>query len=346
MRALLPAALAASALLAPVAAAQPAAEPPPVVVAVVRLLPLPLVVEALGTARANESVEIRSQVTDKVTAIRFEEGASVEAGTVLLELEDSEEKAAVAEARATLLDSESQLRRARALIKTSAVSASELDRRAAQRDADQAVLEAARARLADTRVVAPFAGRVGLRRVSPGSLVTPETVITTLDDTDPIKLDFDVPETHLARLAIGLAVEASSAAWPDETFPGVVVSIDTRVDPVSRTITVRARVPNPDGRLRPGMFLRVALRRDDVEALVVPEQALVREESRQYVLVVGPDAMVERREVRVGRRQPGRVEILEGVVAGERIVAEGTQRARPGHPVEVVGEIELAEVAP
>jgi len=246
----------------------------------------------------------------------------------------------VAAAQATLVESEAQLERARGLARTSAIARSELERRLAVRDADRAALVAARSRLQDTVVGAPFAGRVGLRRVSPGSIVSPDTLITTLDDTDVIKLDFDVPETTMARLEKGLPVEARSAAWPDAVFRGRVDSIDTRVDPVSRTLTVRALVPNDDGQLRPGMLLSVLLLREDVRALMVPEQVLVPEQSRQFVLVVGPDDLVEQREVRTGRRRPGEVEILEGLAEGERVVAEGTQHAIAGQPVRVLGRVE------
>lgn len=301
----------------------------------------PVVVEAPGTARANESVEIRPQIAETLTAIHFEEGQRVEAGQILVELQDAEARADVAVARAALVDSESQARRARELSKSRALAASELENRLAQRDADRAALAAAEARLAETRVRAPFAGRLGLRRVSMGALVDPDTVITTLDDTDTIKLDFDVPETALSLLAEGLPIEAHSAAWPEEIFRGRVASVDTRVDPVSRTLTVRALLPNPEQRLRPGMFLTVRLLRDDVVALVIPEQALVPEQSRQYVLVVGEGAVVEKREVRTGRRRPGQVEILAGLSEGERVVAEGTQKARPGMPVVVKGQIEM-----
>lgn len=308
---------------------------PRVIVAEAKPLDFPLTVEAPGTARANESVEIRPQISESVTAIHFTEGQRVEAGTVLLELEDSEAKADVAAARAALVESETQASRAQELFKTKAVSASVLDQRTARRDADRAALDAAQSRLADTKIRAPFAGRLGLRRVSLGSLVTPSTIITTLDDTDTIKLDFDVPETALSLLAEGLVVEALSAAWPDQRFRGEVATIDTRVDPVSRTITVRARVPNQGALLRPGMFLAVRLLRENVSALMVPEQALVPEQSRQYVWVVGDGNAVEKREVRTGRRRPGQVEIVDGLEAGERVVTEGTQKIRPGTSVEI-----------
>jgi membrane fusion protein (multidrug efflux system) len=161
-------------------------------------------------------------------------------------------------------------------------------------------------------------------------------VITTLDDISAIKLDFNVPEVFLSRLEQGLTVTAHSAAWPELTFTGQVTSVDTRVDPVSRTVTVRAILPNEDRRLRPGMFLTVTLLKDDVQALLVPEQAIVPERSRQFVFVVDADGLVSRREVHTGRRRPGEVEILEGLSPGERVVVEGTQKVRPGQPVEVL----------
>lgn len=321
-----------------VAAAQ---ELPGVIVAPVTRIEFPLTVEALGTARANESVEVRPKITETVTAIRFEEGQYVKAGEVLIELEDAEARAAVAAAKAALVDSESKYKRNQELARSDMVSESQVETSAAQRDADRAALDAAQARLRDTVVRAPFAGRVGLRRISLGSLVGPSTVITTLDDTDTIKLDFDVPETAIAHIARGLPVVARSAAWPDATFEGTVASIDTRVDPVSRTLTIRALLANPEHLLRPGMFLTVELLRRDVTALVVPEQSIVPEQSRQFVLVVDGEGMVDKREVRIGRRRPGQVEVLDGVAEGDVVVVEGTQKARPGTRVDVIRQLNV-----
>ena len=314
---------------------------PAVVVSEASMVAFPVSVEALGTAQANESIEIRPQVTETVEKIHFEEGQQVEAGQILVELDDAQLQAEVAQARAQLVDSESQFRRATELFETRAVSASELERLEAQRDADRAVLAAAQARLEDTVIRAPFAGRIGLRRVSPGSLVSSDTVITTLDDTSIIKLDFDVPETALAKLDVGLVVRAQSAAYPDAVIEGTVSSIDTRIDPVTRTVRVRALVDNDEGLLRPGMFLTVTAAREDVRSLVIPEQALVPEQSRQFVFVVLDNQTVEKREVQTGRRRPGQIEILHGLQPGEVVVAEGTQKARPGEPVNVVGRLEI-----
>jgi membrane fusion protein (multidrug efflux system) len=314
--------------------AQP--QPPGVIVSEAQIQPFPLSSEALGNARANEAVDIRPEVTAAITAILFEEGEKVQQGEVLLRLENSEPLADLAAAKAALVDSESQYRRSNELFKTKVVSASQLEQLEARRDADQAAVKAAESRLAHTVIRAPFAGQLGLRRVSIGSIVGPSTIITTLDDTSQIKLDFDVPEVFLARLERGLTVTARSAAWPDIVFSGQVISIDTRVDPISRTITVRALLPNENARLRPGMFLTVSLLKDDVRSLMVPEQAIVPERSKQYVFFVGDDDLVQRREVRTGRRRPGQVEILDGLSPGDLVITEGTQKARPGQAVRII----------
>ncbi|MFV1979106.1 MAG: efflux RND transporter periplasmic adaptor subunit [Myxococcota bacterium] len=320
-----------------------AAEAPGVIVAEAEERVFPLIIEALGTARANESVEIRPLVSQRIVAIRFEDGERIEAGRVLVELQNAEARADVAIAKAALSESESQLRRAQQLFKTKAVSESELDQRITRRDADRAVLDAAKSRLADTTVRAPFAGLAGLRNVSLGSYVTPETVITTLDDTETIKLDFSIPETLLSRIEPGVPVIARSAAWPDAVFEGQITSMDSRVDPVSRTLTVRALLDNEDGRLRPGMFLTVSLLRDDIVALVIPETAIVPDRSNQFVLVVGGDSMIERRQVRTGRRRPGFVEVTHGLEPGEVVVVEGTQKALPGEAVRIIERLPPAE---
>jgi len=320
-------------LLAATAIAQ---QPPGVIVAEASVKSFPLSAEALGNARANEAVEIRPEITAAVVEILFQEGQTVARGDVLVRLENSEPLADLAADKAALVDSESQYRRAKELFKTRVVSESQLEQLEAQRDADQAAVNAAKARLDHTVIRAPFAGQVGLRRVSLGSIVGPDTVITTLDDTSLIKLDFNVPEVFLSRLAPGLTVTARSAAWPDFSFKGEVIAIDTRVDPVSRTVTVRALLPNEHGRLRAGMFLTVTVLKEDVVSLMIPEEAIVPERSNQYVFVVGPDNVVERRLVETGRRRPGEVEILEGLEPGERVITEGTQKVRPAQRVEVL----------
>jgi len=309
---------------------------PGVVVAPAEIRSFPLSAEALGNARANESVDIRPKITATLTEILFEEGQTVAAGDVLVKLDNLEPVADLAAANAALVESEASYQRSSELFKTNVGSESQLLQDEARKIANEAMVSVAQARMAETIVRAPFAGRIGLRRVSLGSLVGPGTVITTLDDTDTIKVDFDLPEVFLSRLATGLTVRARSAAWPDQEFTGTVSSVDTRVDTVSRTVRVRSVMPNDNGYLRPGMFLTVTLLNESIEALVIPERALIPERSVQYVFVVGDNQLAERRVVSIGRRRPGEVEILDGLSAGEMVIVDGTQKARDGRAVKVL----------
>ncbi len=227
--------------------------------------------ETVGTAAANESVDVTSEVAKKVTAIRFDEGDFVRAGTVLVELDSDEAKASVSEAEAAVTDSGSRLRRSQDLFTRQALSEAELDQLSSTHKANQARLEAARARLADTVIRAGFDGRTGFRRVSIGTLVGPNTVITTLDDVSVIKLNFTVPETSFAMIKKGLPITAVSVALPNRKFQGQITELDSRVDPITRSITVRAQLPNPDGALRPGMFMTVSLQGEVMPVLVVPK---------------------------------------------------------------------------
>ncbi|MET0988633.1 MAG: efflux RND transporter periplasmic adaptor subunit [Steroidobacteraceae bacterium] len=298
------------------------------------------VVEAIGTARANEALDVTAKVSNRVSAIRFREGEEVRAGAVLIEFDSEEARANLAEAEAALSDSRSQFKRSRELYETRALSEAQLDQLQATLKANEARVAASRSLLNDLTIRAPFAGRVGLRNISVGSFVSPGTVITTLDDTRTIKLDFSVPELFLPVLKEGQQIDARSAAYPDATFKGIVASIDSRVDPASRSIIVRARIDNADRRLKPGMFMTVRLMRVEPPALVVPEEALVPQGERQFVFVVR-DGKAERIEVQIGRRRPGEVEILKGLTAGEQVVTEGTQKMRDGVPVRIVERGEL-----
>ncbi|MCU0758773.1 MAG: efflux RND transporter periplasmic adaptor subunit [Steroidobacteraceae bacterium] len=306
--------------------------PTPVVSIAVREQPLASELQALGTARANESVEVSSKTSNVVTAVRFRDGQRVQRGQVLVELDSAQARADLAAAQAALTDSSSQLTRSRELLPTQALSKSQFDQVVATQKADEARVAAARARLEDTVIRAPFSGRVGLRRISVGSLINPGTVITTLDDSSVMKVDFAVPEVNLSQLREGLSLTATSTAWPGRRFSGRVTSVDSRIDPVSRSVVVRAEVPNPEALLKPGMFLNVEIVRDRRTALVVPEEALVPEQDRQYVFVVD-GGTAQRREVRIGARSPGSVEILAGLAAGERVIVEGTVKVREGGAV-------------
>jgi len=293
-------------------------------------------VEALGTAQANESVTISAKVTDTVRRVNFEDGDYVEAGAVLVELTNQEEEALLAEARANLDDAENQLRRLEDLSARGLAAVSELDVARSRAAASQARLNTVLARLRDRLIQAPFSGLLGFRQVSPGTLMTPNATITSIDDISTIKLDFTVPETYLLVLSRGLPVTARATGLPDRTFTGTVTNMDSRVDPVTRSVLVRAELPNVDGVLRQGMFMTVALQGEVVPTLIVPEEAIVPERGHTYVFVVRNN-VVERREVRTGKRRPGFVEIVSGVAEQERVVVDGTQNVRDGSVVQEAG---------
>jgi membrane fusion protein (multidrug efflux system) len=316
------------------AAAAPTAIP--VVTTLARIEPMGVEIEAVGTTLANESVEVTSKASNTVTAIRFQEGEIVERGAVLVEMDAAEARAELAEAEASLARSRSQYNRSRDLQARQALSLADLELVEATLRADEARVAAAKARLDDTVIRAAFRGRTGFRRVSVGSFVSPGTVITTLDDTSIIKLDFTVPETSLFMLRRGLPITARAAGLPDRVFKGVVTNMDSRVDPVTRSVTVRAEFDNSDGLLRQGMFMTVTLQGDLEPTLVVPEEAIVPERGRFYVFVVH-DNVVERREVRPGKRRPGYVEIVQGLSEHERVIVDGTQTVRDGSIVQEVG---------
>lgn len=290
--------------------------------------------EALGTTRAAESLNISSRINNVITVIHFGEGQKVQRGDVLVELENSEAQANFAAAQSALVESRSQYQRSRELLRTQSVSVSQVEQLEARVLADEAALAAAQARLQDHFVRAPFAGVVGLRRVSLGALLAPSTIITTLDDTSTVLLDFEIPETFLSAVAVGQTLTARSAAYPSIEFPGVVATIDTRIDPATRAVTVRASLGNPEDLLKPGMFMTVRVLRDTSMLLLVPEQALVPIQSSQYLFLVR-DGVVHQTEVTIGRRIPGEVEILTGLAEGEVIIVEGSQRVRPGSRVSV-----------
>ena len=288
--------------------------------------------EALGTTKANESVDITAKVVNQVTAVRFAEGQQVSRGQVLVELDAAQVRADLAAAEAALAESRSQYQRSRELYTTRVLSDQQIEQIEATFKGNEARVASARARVADTVIRAPFAGRVGLRKISVGSLISPGTVITTLDDTSTVKLDFTIPETFLSAVQPGLAIKAHSVAYPDTPFEGKVSSIDTRVDPSTRSVTVRALLPNPQGLLKPGMFLTVRLSRGAIDAVLVPEQALVPEQGNMFVYVV-TDGIAAKRKLHLGQRRVGDVQVLDGLAAGELVVTEGTQKLRDGAAV-------------
>lgn len=295
-------------------------------------------VNAIGTTQANESLVLTAKVTDTVTRVGFEDGDFVEAGAVLVELTNQEEVALLDEARANLDDAVNSLRRLENLAERGLAAESDLDVARARAAASEARLNTVLARLRDRLILAPFTGVLGFRQVSPGTLVQPNTPITTLDDISTIKLDFTVPETFLGAMVPGAEVLAHSASYPDREFAGVVRTVGSRVDPVTRAIKVRAHIPNEDDALRPGMLLTVGVVMAERTALVVPEHAVYQIQDRAYVYRVDAESVAREQQIRTGDRRFGQVEVLDGLTEGDRIVTEGIVKLRDGMRVRIAGQ--------
>ena len=285
---------------------------------------------AIGTARARESITVTAKVSETVQAVHFDSGQEVKQGAVLVTLSGQQQQAALVQAQAASKEAEQLYARQVELERQQLIARSQLDTQRAMRDQARAQVAQVRAQLGDRQVRAPFSGVLGIRQVSPGALVTPGTAIATLDDLSSMHVDFPVPEGALAQLAVGQQVNGRTAAYPDKRLVGTVSTIDARVDPATRSVTVRADFPNPDRSLRPGMLVNVEVQRASRTALLLPEIAVVQVGQRTFVYRVKPDGSVEQVDVAVGSRTDGRAEILRGVRAGDRVVVDGTGKLRPG----------------
>lgn len=313
------------------ARAQPG--PPPVVTAPVALSPFSTRIEGIGTAAAQDSIEIVVEATQRIASIHFDEGQKVPKGALLVAMDAAEARASLAAAEAMLEMSRLQLQRSQGLRAAEALSAAQLEQIEATYKERAAQADLARIRLRQMTLHAPFAGRTGLRKASVGALVAAGSPITTLDDTSSMRVDFDVPQGYVGRLEVGGPVRAYANGLGEQTFVGRISAIDPRLDSTSRSARVRAIVPNEHDELRPGMYVTVVMEIDTTSSLVVPEQALVAEGDRRFVYVVHAGT-ASRRDVAIGRRRPGEIEILRGLQSGERVVIEGLPRLRDGAQVQ------------
>lgn len=317
----------------------------PVVVSEVVTAPFVDSLQAVGSTRADESIEITANVSDRIEQILFEEGDRVEAGQLLVVMNSAEERAQLAEAEANLSDQRQQFERLDRLVATNSAAISQRDEQRARMEAAAARVQAIRARLNELEIRAPFAGQLGLRQVSPGARIASGTMITTLDDVEPIKLDFSIPESFLSTLTEGAGIRSRTAAWPGRTFEGRVTQISPRVDPITRAVAIRAEVPNDDGLLRPGMLMVVDLVRDERQGLMVPESALSPRGEDQFVFRIR-DGVAEQVRVTVGSRRPGIAEITSGLEPGDTVVVEGSLRLRSGSAVTVQREVDALALLP
>ncbi|GIX31106.1 MAG: MexH family multidrug efflux RND transporter periplasmic adaptor subunit [Porticoccaceae bacterium] len=348
MKRWLPAAIVAAALVAVILLrpggdgppAAPGLGPVPVRVETAALAPLARRFTTVGTLEALLDTEITSKRTGKVAAVHFRPNQEVAAGELLVELEADVEEAALREAEAALAEERRLLARYRALADSGAIDRNALEAQSARVALAEARLAAARAAREELTIRAPFAGVLGLRLVSPGTLIEPGTPITTLDAVDVLKVVFALPEEWVGRIAVGDPFAATSPAHPGQRFEGRVHALATRVDPATRLLSVRGRLDNRRRLLRPGMGLAITVTAPPEEVLAVSEEALAVHNGQPSVYRV-VDGRVERVAVEVGERFAGRVEIRAGLAAGDLVVREGTQKIRDGARVEI-----LAEAAP
>lgn len=317
----------------------PADKPVEVIVQAASIKSLTTTIEALGTLRANEAITLTPNDTKKVTRINFEDGQRVEKGQVLVEMTSREESALLEEARFNADEAKKQLDRVQELAKRGAASQSLLDQRVREFESARARYNATESRLKDLVLLAPFSGVVGLREVSVGALVSPGDQITTLNDDSKMKLDFTVPGVYLRSLSAGLPIVAKSRDLGNKVFEGEVFSIDNQIDEVTRSIKVRALLDNKNHELKQGMLMLVDLKAASRDALIISESALVPLGSNNFVFVLNESGgIVERRQITIGERLAGSVEVLSGLNAGDKLVTHGLQKVRPGQKVKVLAE--------
>lgn len=302
-------------------------------------------VEAIGTLRANESIVLASTVTQTVSAVNFTDGQTVTRGDILVEMTSAEEKALIAQQRALVNEANRQLQRAQELSKSGAISKEVLEQRQREVSATRAGMDALQSRLENYIIIAPFDGVVGLRNVSVGALLQPGTRITTLDDVSVMKLDFAVPSVFLPNLKPGMSITAKATGFPED-FNGEISAIDSQIDEATRSIMVRAIIPNPDGKLKPGLLMTVELLKNPRDAIGIPEAAIVPEGRKHFVFTVDETQtppVVSRREIVIGTRRTGDLEVLSGLAAGEKVIVQGTMMVRDGSAVSVTAEQQKGE---
>jgi membrane fusion protein, multidrug efflux system len=333
-----PARQAAAASAAPRAGGGPVA----VEVAAVEVAPAETTVTAVGTLRSNESSILRPEVSGRVTRIQFEEGAAVERGEILVKLDDDVETAELKRAEAALQLARANLERARELRRTNVGTQRALDEAQAESLRTEAELALAEAHLAKRWIKAAFDARAGLRLFSLGDYVNVGQDLVNLEQIDPLKLDFRVPEILLPALHQGQRITFTVDAFPGELFTGEVYAINPLIDEAGRSVVIRAKVANPGGELRPGLFARVTLSlAERAEALWIPEEALFPQGEKQFVFRLLPQGKDEPpvarlSEVRLGKRLPGRVEIVEGLAQTDTVVSGGVTKIRDGVAVQPI----------
>ncbi|MBI5908960.1 MAG: efflux RND transporter periplasmic adaptor subunit [Betaproteobacteria bacterium] len=308
----------------------------PVETAKVALETLQEDVKAVGSLRSNESVVVRPEISGRISAINFIEGARLSKGAALVALDSSTQAAEVQQARANLALAQSNFERTQELEKSKFVSASARDQALNGLKVTQANLALAEARLAKTQILAPFDATIGLRQVSVGDYVKEGQDLVSLEDMSALKLDFRLPENYFGKVKLGQQVEIKTDAFPGQAFKARLIAIDPLIDQAGRSLSLRARLDNPEGKLRPGMFANVRLiLSEHASAMTIPEEALVPVSTNQFVFKV-VDGKAQRVQVRIGLRRDAKVEVTEGLRLGDEVVTAGQMKIRDGAAVKAI----------
>lgn len=292
-------------------------------------------VEALGTAQASESITITARVAGRLEDINFSDGQMVKKGHMIARMDQDEQLAQLVTAEVQLAEHQREIKRLRQLLARKAVATRTLDERKTLAAITASSIKEIKARLNELTLTAPFAGRLGIRRVSPGAMIQPGTVITTLDAADIIHLDFTIASTQLTGLTTGTPIEASSDVLPAEKFSGTITSMDSRIDPLTRSMLMRAEIDNREAKLIPGMLMRVVLHSEKRQSLVVPEESITQQQDKHFLTLVAADGRAEIRPVETGLRERGLVEIRHGLAAGERVVVRGMGFVKAGQMLNI-----------
>jgi membrane fusion protein (multidrug efflux system) len=333
------------------------APPPPISVAAATAEEMPWQsrLPAIGTLRAYQGVDLTVEVGGTVKEVLFRSGEKVEPNQPLLQLDSAVEQASLATAEAELGLARVEFERGRSLVNRQAISKSEFDRLQAQLEKASASVAQLKATLAKKRILAPFAGTIGIRQVDVGDYVATGTTIATLQDLSKLHVDFYLPEQNAPKLAVGEQVRVKVAAYPTEVFAGEIDAINPKVEDNTRNLLVRATLGNPDGRLLPGMFADLAvLLPGNVPQVVVPETAITYTLYGNSVYLIEPkkgeDGQIEkddqgqpvltvqRRFVETGERRDGRVVVLKGLSAGAQVVTAGQLKLDNGARVAIVAD--------
>lgn len=294
-------------------------------------------IDAVGTARANQAINIISAQSDYIESLAFKDGEFVQAGQVLATLRDKQERLTVKELKINLKEQQRQLKRLQELARSQSAAQSQLEEQASEVDALQAKLANAESKLQEMIIKAPFAGVLGKRLVDVGSFVNSNTPFTTLDDISVIKVDFQVPEKYLAQLTQGMLVSAISDAYPNAPFTGEVTHIEPRINQATRSVSVTASFENEANLLRPGMLMQVALELGRIEALMVPEKSIIPRQDNHFVYIIDDNNKVQQVKVELLERFHGWVAIKSGLEVGQQVITEGTIKIRPGSSVTTQG---------